>query len=93
MKVRLKDIGVCDLDRQSAILLRSFVHTARVQEGTVLEMQDADIIHSVFNMGLTTSNPSLRLVYLSLRRRLRKQLREQKKPPLSNGLAVIKISD
>jgi hypothetical protein len=76
MKVRLKDIAVDDLDRQSAILLRSFIQTARTQEGTKIEVDDANIVHKVFNMGNTTKNPSLRTVFLTLRRNVRKHLSE-----------------
>ncbi|MEM7358823.1 MAG: hypothetical protein AAF431_06990 [Pseudomonadota bacterium] len=79
MKVRLKDIAVDDLDRQSAILLNNFIKTAKMQEGVDIDLDDEHLVHRVFNMGKNTENTSLRMVFLSFRRTLRRCMKERSK--------------
>lgn len=79
MKIRLKDIGVADLDFESITLLRSFVKAAHIQEGFEIRLEDENIVHSVFKIGRNTKNARLRMDFLCLQRRIRKHLWQQKK--------------
>ena len=84
MKVRLKDIAVDDLDRQSAILLNNFIKTAKMQEGIDIDLDDEHLVHRVFNMGKNTENTSLRMVFLSFRRTLRRCMKERRSGTMMN---------
>jgi len=68
MKIRLRDIGLTDLDSQSVILISDFVRIARAQEGADIRLKDNDIIHAIFKLGASTKNSRLRMMFLSLRR-------------------------
>lgn len=81
MKVRLRDIRVNDLDNQSVILLSNFIRTARTQEGANISLTDEYVVCAVFNLGLKTNNPMLKVVFNSFQRRLRKQIKERRIAP------------
>lgn len=74
-----------DLDRQSAILLNNFIQTAQLQEGVEINVHDDHVVHTVFNMGKNTTNSSLRMVFLSFRRTLRKCMKERSREESVQG--------
>lgn len=74
MKVRLKDINVITLNTETIILLTQFVRLARVREGAELRMQQADIVHRVFQYAATSDNPDLIVLFMHIKKSMSRHI-------------------
>ncbi|MBL4670890.1 MAG: hypothetical protein JKX81_01420 [Arenicella sp.] len=78
MKVRLKEIKVIALNTGTVILLTQFVRLARVREGAELRMQQADIVHRVFQYAATSENPDLIVLFMRIKKSMSKHIQKSK---------------
>jgi len=76
MKVRLKDINVISLNTETIILLTQFVRLARVREGAELRMQQADIVHRVFQYASTSDNPDLIVLFMHIKKAMSRHIQK-----------------
>ncbi|MFQ3244570.1 MAG: hypothetical protein ACI9SP_001201 [Arenicella sp.] len=78
MRVRLREIKVIALNTETIILLTQFVGLARVREGAELRMQQSDIVHRVFQYAATTENPDLIVLFMHIKKSMRKYIKKSK---------------
>ncbi len=71
MKADLNDISLFDLDSQTVLLITKFVRCVRDQENVALKLTDGKIVRKVFDIGMTTSKPEVKLLFLKIRDALR----------------------
>lgn len=90
MKVDLKDISLFDLDSQTVLLITKFVRCVRDQENVALKLTDPMIVRKVFDIGMTTSKPTLKAMFLKVREALSKQghLQGQARIIVSSGSSI-----
>lgn len=74
MKISLLDIEVSDLNNVSIMLISKFARTLHEHDGTVLKLNDPNVLLQVAKYANTVNSPQLRILYQRLKLELRNQL-------------------
>jgi len=74
MKISLLDIEVRDLNNVSIMLISKFARALHEHDGTVLKLNDPNVLLQVAKYVNTTDSPQLRILYQRLKLELRNQL-------------------
>lgn len=80
VKVQLKDIKLSQLNTECLRLVASYLRVLRQHNGTVLRMQDADILLKISDYSHRTRNQELKNLYVRLKQEMRQALLESQEP-------------
>ncbi|RBP48353.1 hypothetical protein [Arenicella xantha] len=70
IKVRLKDIRLNQLDNECLRLVNRFTLAARSHDGTVLRVQEKDILMQISAYARATKDPTIRDIYSQLKQEI-----------------------
>ena len=78
VKVQLKDIKLSELNTECLRLVSSYLRVLRQHNGTILRMQDDDILLKISDYSHRTRNQELKRLYIRLKDEMRQALIESK---------------
>ncbi len=80
VKVQLKDIKLSQLNTECLRLVASYIRALRQYNGTVLRMQDADVLLKISDYSHRTRNQELKNLYARLKLEMGQALLESQEP-------------